>query len=659
MADVTFLYVSGNNLFAGVWGQEILLSTDNGHSWNKRDSGLPQYNWTILATREHSLLAGTAGNGIYRSTVDGKSWLPTELDSGQFVSFIQVDSILFAASYGYGIFKSTDDGKSWVKSDIGITGDWVTHIIVKENYLFCTSDKGLFRSSDTGRNWIQIDTGEFNSIISIDTILLAATNGFGIVRSSDNGRTWKRQDTGSANLSVYCFAARGEKIFAGVNGGVFQSLDNGITWSFSDQGITDTHIQTIAVKDSFIFAGAEWGGIFSSIDGSNWENVAFPYSSVYSLAAANGNVYAGADYVGFFRSGDEGANWLRSNKGLQRDFVGGLLVHDSTIFAGVYDGVYHSIDNGSTWNPPVQLFDYSYFQCFTTHREYIFAGTGIRGVFRSHDGGITWERANFGLQDTIVRSMVTQGDDIFAGTNTGVYRSIDDGMNWVKASLGLPDLDVNALAVIDTMLFAGTNWGVYRSSNSGETWTNVSRNLVNQDVLCFVTSNDILFAGTLTLYHLIDTTFIPIPSGIFYSSNLGDNWIEADTGLPILDIRALTVTNKYLFAGTGGQGVWRRPLSDFGINAVFSSSPLNYRLTSSPNPLSAGTTISFSNDRAQYASISIMDLLGKVRTHLFSGILDAGEHLYQWDASHLPQGMYYCVVRTNEGVKQLPLLVVR
>ena len=66
----------------------------------------------------------------------------------------------------------------------------------------------------------------------------------------------------------------------------------------------------------------------------------------------------------------------------------------------------------------------------------------MSGVFRSADGGNTWEVASDGLSDLRVHSIDVSpgfGTDgtLFAGTSGGLFRSTDEGRSWTRLHEGL------------------------------------------------------------------------------------------------------------------------------------------------------------------------------------------------------------------------------
>ena len=138
------------------------------------------------------------------------------------------------------------------------------------------------------------------------------------------------------------------------------------------------------------------------------------------------------------------------------------------------------------------------------------------GVYRSHDGGRTWESnpllANTGLSNREVQAVaVCPSGQVFAGTwGGGVYRA--DAASWTPVNGGIGELYVTDLDC-DTQgrLFVGTfSKGVFRSTNAGASWSAVNSGLTNQSILSIRSRDTRIFAGTA--------------SGAFSSANGGDGW---------------------------------------------------------------------------------------------------------------------------------------
>ena len=170
------------------------------------------------------------------------------------------------------------------------------------------------------------------------------------------------------------------------------------------------------------------------------------------------------------------------------------------------------------------------------------------GVYRSYDGGRTWESnpllANTGLSNRQVQAVaVCPSGQVFAGTwGGGVYRA--DAASWtpVNGGIGEPyitDLDCDTQG----RLFAGTfSKGVFRSTNAGASWSAVNSGLTNQSILSIRSRDTRIFAGTA--------------SGAFSSANGGDGW--SPTGLQghrILDFEFDPTDPQRLWAASTDAGI--------------------------------------------------------------------------------------------------------
>lgn len=110
----------------------------------------------------------------------------------------------------------------------------------------------------------------------------------------------------------------------------------------------------------------------------------------------------------------------------------------------------------------------------------LFAGTDSAGVFRSRDGGASWEPAGSGLPDAGVQAIAVAPSDhltVYAWLDGRGWRSRDGGDHWAR--VGSFDLAITSLAVDPTnpdVVFAGSYvGGVFRTADGGASWTGLLR----------------------------------------------------------------------------------------------------------------------------------------------------------------------------------------
>ncbi len=285
-----------------------------------------------------------------------------------------------------------------------------------------------------------------------------------------------------------------------------------------------------------------------------WQQTNGPYGGVITalnVDVNNGNIFAGTNGSGIFRSTDNGASWVPVNNGLTKLGVNVLAISAGRIFAGTSDGgVFRSTDNGASWmqvnsglNNPSALEIFALTVHFTSG--HIFAGTD-NGVYRSTNNGDSWTPINTGLTNLSVRSFAIFYD-IYVGTKGGVFRSANNGDSWTPINAGLTNTKVEALlAISGQRLLAGTPGGVFRSTNNGASWTPIKTGLTNTNVRSLArNSNGDILAGTYG-------------DGIFRSMNEGDSWTPVNIGLSNTIVNALAVNlGGQIFAGTFGAGIFR------------------------------------------------------------------------------------------------------
>jgi photosystem II stability/assembly factor-like uncharacterized protein len=235
-------------------------------------------------------------------------------------------------------------------------------------------------------------------------------------------------------------------------GGIWKTVNAGITWApVSDGQIETGSIGSLEVAPSN--PGIVWAGTGS--------------------AAIRSNVILGR---GIYKSADAGKTWHRM--GLREaGQIGAVAIHPSrpdTVWAAAL---------GSPYGPGPE-----------------------RGVYKTSDGGASWRRVLFVNEETGARVVVVdpvnpdvlyagmhrafrKGWDIVSGgpaSEGGIYRSADGGETWQKLSTGLPStltgrIDLALFPGDPRILYAmveapGAEGGLYRTDDAGASWR-----LVNND----------------------------------------------------------------------------------------------------------------------------------------------------------------------------------
>jgi len=73
-------------------------------------------------------------------------------------------------------------------------------------------------------------------------------------------------------------------------------------------------------------------------------------------------------------------------------------------------------------------------------------------------------------------------------------------------------------------------------------------------------------------------------------------------------------------------------------------------LESYPNPFNPQTTLSFTLEQDQFVQLDVYNVRGELVANLNKGILTAGQHSINFDASHLESGIYFCRLTSPQKV---------
>jgi photosystem II stability/assembly factor-like uncharacterized protein len=236
--------------------------------------------------------------------------------------------------------------------------------------------------------------------------------------------------------------------------------------------------------------------------------------------------YFGGTGGGVWKTFDGGANWQAvSDKDFKTGSVGAIGIAESdpnVIYVGMGeaairgnvshgDGVYKSTDAGKTWKnvglektyqiSRVRVHPKDPNLVYVAAQGHVWASNPERGVYRSRDGGKTWDRILFVSEKTGISDLAMDPNNprilyagawqvhrkpwelVSGGTESGLYRSIDGGDTWKKLSEGLPDGVVGIVGVAISPARPDRVWaiiesrekgGVYRSDDGGQMWARVN-----------------------------------------------------------------------------------------------------------------------------------------------------------------------------------------
>ncbi len=271
---------------------------------------------------------------------------------------------------------------------------------------------------------------------------------------------------------ITSLAVSGTTIFAGApDEGIFRSFNSGTNWVKTNVGMSNSTVNTLAIIDENLFAGTSGGGVLvSTNNGKTWKEVNYGLSNlnIESFASIENKLYVGTSGGGLYVSYDNGENWI--DAGLANEPVQAIAVFGTDLFAGGDLGLYHSDNNGYTWNPVNTGLSNTGITSMVVSQSNLFVGTYGGGIFRSTNNGLFWKEVNIGLSNLNVLSLSADGSNLYAGTSGGgVFVSTDNGSTWTEMNVGLTDTKIFSIAVAGTNLYVGTEQGVWSRPTSETT----------------------------------------------------------------------------------------------------------------------------------------------------------------------------------------------
>ncbi len=136
-----------------------------------------------------------------------------------------------------------------------------------------------------------------------------------------------------------------------------------------------------------------------------------------------------------------------------------------------------SSNGGSTWTTPDSLPFTAAIGCWlvpSKDPESIWVGTLGQGVFKSTDGGQTWQERNRGLGHLKINVLAAHPSNplvLYAGTGQSLYQTQDGGATWIEMPVGLDLSDVTAFAIHP--MYPAQMWVAFRQGKPPVTTVNL------------------------------------------------------------------------------------------------------------------------------------------------------------------------------------------
>jgi len=453
-----------------------------------------------------TLWTGTIDAGVFRSTNGGTAWAP--VNNGYQSANIRAlaphpldqsaSGAVLLAGYGDAfstatpVYKSSDGGASWAASLGGLNAEQIRSMVIdpttvdntlttSESFTVYASgrseriptpasrDGGIYKSTDAGATWTTIDNG-------IATV--SGTRYLGTARAivlDPNSCASPPCVAGSSPLQTLYVAGTGVPAEPGLpyqSARVYKSTNAGASWVASESGLPTTEDLGPPGTFNYVYRIV----VPLVIDPANPSTLYLGTTTSWNAESFGGVFPTAAN--GVFKSTNGGATWVNSSNGLPR-FGGPGTSH--------YDVLALAINPANTQVLYAGVTSFAY--------------TGAVGsIYKSTDGGANWFETSTGIAGQDVRALFidsadSSGDTIYAGTGGnganpgGVYRSTDGGATWNSLSIGLPADAALALTMppralgAPARIVAGTTAGVWEYTATPDEDADGSPSAVENSVL--------------------------------------------------------------------------------------------------------------------------------------------------------------------------------
>lgn len=330
-----------------------------------------------------------------------------------------------------------------------------------------------------------------------------------------------------------------------------------------------------------LYVGTPDAGIFRSKDGGqSWEFAMQRVQGnfIFHLAVDSNNpsiVYAAFVNGGLYKSADGGSGWVPLNANIQAFSIAIDPANTNVLYVGTRNGkIYKSTDGGASWvekssGLPNQELSVSKIIVDPSNPQWVYAATGwwddVRGagLFKSEDGGATWQAINQGFPGKTVSTLAMDPTDpqvLYAanddGSAPGLYKTTDGGAHWEHVLDG-PLVSVAIAPTNSTIVYVGGHGGhLYKSSDRGQTWAHLGG---ITDLKGFVP----LVVTTHLLVHPQDPQTIyagGYHNGLAKSTDGGRTWKYINEGLVVSWVHSLAINpgnESVVYAGTMGDGIFK------------------------------------------------------------------------------------------------------
>lgn len=709
-------------------------TTNGGNSWQYVGSGpyRPLYN-VFFPSAEYGYTVGSYG-AIKRTSNFGASWIPLTEDSDLYFRSVHFTHPSTGWTVGLNgvIWGTTNYGDNWYEYSSGISKDLYSVFFTHPNVGWAVGEEGTLLKyfpprtesitvlqPNGGENW------QHRSTYSI-TWLSTDIENVKIEFSLNNGSSWNivTPSVPATNQS-YQWAipnsptSQGRiKISDVSDESIFDVSDTSFTISTEQYGwfklpfntghsLLSVHFES----ENLGWAVGDDGIILKTSDGGyNWSNQnsgTYDYLREVEFISSNTGWIIGISGT-ILKTTNGGSNWFSQQGTITSSLESASFVDaNSGWILGYYGKIFHTSNGGNDWLQQYQLPEgYWYTIEFANILKGWVAGNltpwNESVIYKTTDGGITWENSYLNLYTPGVLSLSFTNED--AGFGVGIHgvimRTTNGGTGWSVLTQGFNNWLFSASSIAQNLAWAVGQDGTILHTTNGTNWlSQVSGTIENFNSIYMVNP----WVG-----------YIVSQEGNIYKTNSGgtipvslmDFSAHVDDDLVTLQWSTATEFNNYGFnieriskIGYDKNSVWEnigfvpgygtssekhnytfrdeniKPgqyfyrLKQINYDGSFEYSDIveinflllnEYSLSQNyPNPFNPISTINYSIREKGSVSLKVFDILGREVKTLINEEQEAGLYNARFDASSFASGIYFYQLKAGEFVETNKMVLLR
>ena len=271
--------------------------------------------------------------------------------------------------------------------------------------------------------------------------------------------------------------------------------------------------------------------------------------------------------LSFYSFGFAGQEWELVH-GIKELDIKEVTIKEGVVYAAGEKTIYRSEDDGNTWEAVFSVESGINFIAISEKDSFVCTQ---KGLFRSLDGESKWKEifTGIGEENNILHIAFSEKGAIYLGTEKGLFISHDDGLTWKKDLKEAGDLIIKWIVFLDKDVFFTADSGVYKSAENG--WKRVfivPREDINFDIEEIEDDLEIERDSTKSVNTILanqNRLFLATDFGVFVSENKGVSWNSfTSNGLISLQVNRIlfkdylyAATDKGIFVFNNDENIWK------------------------------------------------------------------------------------------------------